>query len=190
MILTETMRDEDLVIRLKAGDHKAFATIYNRYKGPLFQHALRMLRNEEEAEDLLHELFTALWIRAANYDESVPLAAYLYRSIKNRVCNHIAYMKVRFNYVESLQNHIDSGKNITDDRLRERELSRIIEREVSLLPPQMKRIFELSRKVNMTHREIAELLSLSDNTIKKQISLAIRILRKKLQYIVFLMSAF
>ncbi|RBQ07863.1 RNA polymerase sigma factor [Pedobacter miscanthi] len=188
MILTELMKDEELVARLKAGDHKAFGTIYNRYKGPLFRHALRMLRNEEEAEDILHELFAALWTKANQYDSSVPLASFLYRALRNRIYNHMAYSKVRARYVESLQNHIQSGKNITDEQLRERELSELIEREVASLPPQMRRIFELSRKANLSHREIAELMNLADNTVKKQISLAIGVLRKKLQYIILFFS--
>ena len=97
--------------------------------------------------------------------------------------------KVRSNYLSSLTEFISHGENVTDHLLRERQLSARIEHEISLLPRKMRTIFEMSRKENMSYKVIAADLELSDNTVKKQISNAIKILRLKLGTLISLLSA-
>ncbi|MNL17944.1 RNA polymerase sigma factor [compost metagenome] len=60
------------------------------------------------------------------------------------------------------------------------ELTRLIDKEVSALPQKMKEIFEMSRNQELSHREIAAQLNISDHTVKKQINNAIKILRPKI----------
>lgn len=181
------LSDEELVLLLKKGRHSAFEEIYRRYKGPLYLHALRMIREEEDAEDLLHELFSMLWSKASVYNQAIPLAPFLYRSLKNLVLNLISYKKVRFAYTQSLQPYILKGTFVTDEKVRENELIAMIEKEVSLLPEKMRHIFELSRKSNLSHQEIADQLQLSQSTVKKQVNNALKILRTKLDVYVLMM---
>ena len=59
-------------------------------------------------------------------------------------------------------------------------MEELIEKELAALPPKMREVFELSRKANLNYREIAEKLNISDNTVKKQMSNALKILRSRL----------
>jgi RNA polymerase sigma-70 factor (ECF subfamily) len=59
-------------------------------------------------------------------------------------------------------------------------MEELIEKEIATLPPKMREVFELSRKANLNYREIAEKLNISDNTVKKQMSNALKILRSRL----------
>ncbi len=61
----------------------------------------------------------------------------------------------------------------------------IIEKEIGALPPKMREVFELSRKENLSHKEIAEKLNLSEKTVKKQVNNSLKILRSKLGMVVF-----
>jgi len=139
-----------------------------------------MVKDEHEAEDLVHELFVSLWLNAAEMTINVTLSAYLYRAIKNRIFNLFAHQKVKVTHLESLQAYINAGDWQTDDQLRAKELALLIEKEVSQMPVKMREVFELSRNAGLSYKEIAERLDISDKTVKKQINNALKILRLKI----------
>ncbi|MPR31898.1 RNA polymerase sigma factor [Salmonirosea aquatica] len=181
--------DTELTALITDGDSLAFAEIYHRYKGILFRHSFRMLGDEEEAKDVVQELFTQLWTRRENINISTALSSYLYTSTRNRILDIIAHKKIEEKYVQSLDCFLEKGEYITDHYFREKELREQIEKEVSLLPPRMREVFELSRQDNLTYKEIAEELNISDKTVKKQINNALSILRQKLD-IAFICALF
>ncbi|TQM49899.1 RNA polymerase sigma-70 factor (ECF subfamily) [Arcticibacter tournemirensis] len=175
-----TLADAELAVLLKSRDHKAFEEVYSRYGQVLYTHALRLTRDPDDAQDILHDLFTVLWDKATELNTNIPLRAYLFKSVKNRVFDLFSRQKVRSEHLKSLQTFIDQGEWVTDDSIREKELKKVIEKEISLLPEKMRLVFEMSRKENMSHKQIAEELQLSDKTVKKQVNNAIRILRLKI----------
>lgn len=172
--------DTQLLGLMSEDDSQAFAQIYQRYKGVLFVHAYRMLRNYEESKDILQELFTTFWIKRSEIVLTSTLSAYLYGALRNRVFDTIAHRKVQQKYISSLAEFIEEGQCITDQQVREHELAALIEKEVSLLPPKMRRVFELSRNQHLSYQEIADELQISDKTVKKQVNNALNILREKL----------
>lgn len=158
----------------------AFSEIYKRYWALLYRHALKMTRNEEIAKDVVQDVFVSLWDMSNDLQLSTSLNAYLYATTRNKILNLFAKEKVKTNYVQTLALHLERGENITDHRLRERLLNEKIEEGIAQLPKKMRQVFEMSRKENLSYKEIAEELSLSDKTVKKQVSNAIKILRLKL----------
>lgn len=172
--------DTQLLGLMSEDDSQAFAQLYQRYKGVLFVHAYRMLRNYEESKDILQELFTTFWIKRSEIVLTSTLSAYLYGALRNRVFDTIAHRKVQQKYISSLAEFIEEGQCITDQQVREHELAALIEKEVSLLPPKMRRVFELSRNQHLSYQEIADELQISDKTVKKQVNNALNILREKL----------
>lgn len=172
--------DEKLFASLKDGDSAAFDAIYNRYHGILFIHAYRLLQDKEEARDVVQDIFATLWTKAAVIELKSSVAGYLYKAVRNRVLDMIAHKKIVSGYLESLNQFMQEGSGTTDHYIREQELIRVIEREVELLPPKMREVFQLSRMSNMSHKEIATRLQISDKTVKKQINFAIRALKLKL----------
>ncbi|MGX5689156.1 RNA polymerase sigma-70 factor [Arcticibacter tournemirensis] len=175
-----TLADAELAVLLKGRDHNAFEEVYNRYGHVLYTHALRLTQDSDDAQDILHDLFTVLWDKATELNTNIPLRAYLFKSVKNRVFDLFSRNKVRSEHLRSLQTFIDQGEWVTDDLIREKELKKVIEKEISLLPAKMRLVFEMSRNENMSHKQIAEELHLSDKTVKKQVNNAIRILRLKI----------
>jgi len=172
--------DAELFDLVKSGDSFAFSEIYNRYWEVLFRHAYRLIKDKDLAKDIVQEVFVSLWDKIEELDLQFSVNAYLYKSVRNKILNLIEKDKVRNNYLESLAVFINSSEAITDYRLRERLLAEKIEMEIAGLPSKMRQIFEMSRKQNLSHKQIAEELSLSDKTVKKQMSNAIKILRLKL----------
>lgn len=172
--------DQKLVALLKEGKQAAFTEIYDRYWASMYMHVYKMLRDKEEAKDLLQDMFSLLWIKSSELKVETKLSGHLYISARNRVFNLIQKNKVKSDYLSSVAAFLSEAGTETIEKLNEKDLINAIEAEIQNLPTKMREIFELSRKENLTHKEIAEKLNLSDQTVRKQVQNALRILRPKL----------
>jgi RNA polymerase sigma-70 factor (family 1) len=172
--------DAELVRLLKSQDHAAFAEVYNRYAVLMFYKVNQMLRDEEAAKDLVQDLFVGLWDKSGLVQEHNNLSGYLYVGARNRVLRFIQRNKLQNDHLIALASYASELSMETIQDIDERELKRIVQQEIDNLPPKMKVIFEMSRKDNLSHAEIAGKLGLSDQTVKKQVNNALKILRTKL----------
>ena len=172
--------DSELIRLLKDRNHEAFAEIYNRYAVLIFYKVNQMLRDEEPSKDLVQDLFVALWDKPELIEENNNLAGYLYIGARNRVLKFIQRNKLKNDHIVSLAKYASEISLETIQDIDERELKIIVQREIDNLPPKMRVIFEMSRKDNLSHAEIAGKLGLSDHTVKKQVNNALKILRSKL----------
>jgi len=178
--------DQELTVLLKNGNHSAFTEIYHRYKRLLYTHAYQRLRNEQEVDDIIHELFTALWIKRDSLILKTNLAGYLYTAVRNRILDYVAHQKIESDYITSFGKFLKLSENFTDFLLREKQLSALIDKEIAALPPKMREVFEMSRKENLSHDEIATKLGITKKTVKSQVNNALKILRSKLSFTAWL----
>ncbi|WP_316747292.1 RNA polymerase sigma-70 factor [Pedobacter gandavensis] len=186
MLNYETISDNELAELLRSGDRGAFTEIYNRYKWLLHSHAFKWMQDREEAKDIVHELFATLWTKRESLSFPDNLSAYLYTAVRNRIFNVISHQKVASQYLNSLQAFIDEEQVATDHLVREKQMNLLIEKEIAALPVKMREVFELSRKEQLSHKEIATQLTLSEQTVRKHVQHALKILRVKLGLVVFL----
>jgi len=175
-----SLSDYELTALLKAGDRMAFTEIYDRYFWMLHAHAYKWMRNREETRDVIHELFLALWEKRENLSFEPGLRSYLSAAARNRIFNLLSHKRIESEYLTSLNEFMDQGSCITDHLVREKQLMEIIESEIAGMPDKMREVFELSRKENLSHREIAERLDISEQTVRKHVQHALKILRFKL----------
>ena len=182
--------DEELFILIKEGSHAAYAQIFDRFYGMLYLHALKILLDEDEAKDLVQELFEMIWMKRDAIFLNGSVSSYLYACTRNMVLNLIAHKKVRSRYLDSLGEFIGQEEYLTDFYVREKELKAIIEKEIAALPQKMGEIFKLSREKYLSHKEIASKLQLSELTVKTQVKRALKILKPKLGFIIGLMQLF
>ena len=186
----DAFSDLELTVLLKKGDQAAFTEIYQRYKWVLFLHALKRIGDREQAKDIIQELFTTLWDKRHELDLRSQLSGYLYTSVRNRVIKLYAHQQVKSDYITSLAASIDEDNCVTDHKARQSSLAAIIENEINELPERMREVFILSRKHNLSHKEIALQLGIEETTVKRQISNALKILRVKLGLLVWLAMIF
>lgn len=178
--------DVELVELLKTDDSAAYTVIYNRYFHTLYVHAFQKLNDKQEAQDVVHELFAQLWNKRNDLNINSNLIGYLYSGVRNKILDQISRQQVRDKYFNSLQGFLESNYSITDHRIREKQLTELIDKGIADLPNKMREIFELSRKKSLSHKQIAAQLNLSEQTVKKQVNNALRILRTKLGTMLFL----
>jgi RNA polymerase sigma-70 factor (ECF subfamily) len=176
----QSFTDQTLLTLLKQGDKGAYTVIYDRYKNLLYNHAYKKLGDPEEVKDVLQELFTNLWNKRADIPVAMNLSGYLYAGIRNRVLNLLSHKEVENKYLSSIQRFTPQEDYSTDLAIREKEMADLIQKEIDQLPPKMREVFLLSRKENLSHQEIAGQLSISEQTVAKQVTNALRILRLRL----------
>ncbi len=179
--------EQDLILLMKDKDDEyAFREIYERYSGLMYVFALKKVKNEDEAKDIVQEIFIVLWNKRADLNFHSSFSSYLFRAIRNRALNIFVHQKYHNDYASSFQTYLDQKSPEADIMLREKEMVAIIEREIDALPEKMQEVFRLSRNEHLSHKEIAEKLGISELTVKTQVKKALRILKLKLGLIVYL----
>ncbi|WP_119080011.1 RNA polymerase sigma factor [Chitinophaga alhagiae] len=175
------LTDEELSTLLRSGDQSAFAHIYERHWRVIYGHVYKMLLNEEDAKDVVQEVFSDIWLKREKEEGYSNIAGYLYVAARNRVLNLLKKNKFHGAYLDSLARFAGEYSNDTVDLLQEKDLAAAIEREIRSLPPRMKEVFELSRKENLTYKEIGQRLGISDKTVKKQMHKSLQQIRLNLK---------
>lgn len=176
----KNLADRDLVSLLKTGDREAFAQIYERYAMILYYKVNQVLRDEEASKDIIQELFTYVWEKSDKLKEDQNLSGYLYIASRSRVLNLIKKGNTRSDYLTEVANYSDNITDETTEKLDEKELFLLVASEIAKLPEKMREVFQLSRIEDLSHKEIAERLNISETTVKKQVQNALKKLRDRL----------
>lgn len=169
--------DEELIALMNQDHRGAFNEIYERYWLQLYAAARKRLRSADDAKDLVQDLFVSLWMKRDSLVISTRLSSYLFTAVKYRVINHIESNIVKGNYLKSLGQAVSEYDNSTHETIISRDLERQIDFGIDKLSPKMKVVFELSRRENLSVNEIADRLNVSEQTVKNQITKAMKILR-------------
>lgn len=184
-----SLAEEQLWDLLKSGDRHAYAEIYERYFSVLYVHALNRLKNSQEAEDIVQEIFLDIWTNCAKMSIRTSLLNYLIACTKNRVLNLIS----RNSFQEKYRISLAVEKNFeaqTDHLVRERLLNQLIYREIEALPPKMKRVFLMSRNEHLTHLEIARNLDITEQSVRSHVKNALKVLKVKLGVVLVILLFF
>lgn len=189
--------DETLFTSMVNNDIEAFDQLFNRYWEKLFKYASGILKDEVEAQDVVQEVFVSLWQRRAELQGIKSPSSYLYGAIRFKSMAYIRNNLGKNNYFESLSHFFEEGRDVINEAFDAQELNDLIQTEIDKLPPKMKEVFKLSRMDQLSHKEIAEQLNISEKTVKKQIQLSLKYFRMvladrsgavKLVIIVFLLN--
>ena len=179
--------EQDLILLMKdKDDENAFREIYDRYSGLMYTFAFKKVKNEDEAKDIVQEIFIVLWNKRADLNFHSSFSSYLFRTIRNRGLNIFIHQKYHDDYASSFQTYLDQKSPEADVMLREKEMAAIIAREIDALPEKMREVFRLSRNEHLSHREIAEKLGISELTVKTQVKKALKTLKVKLGLVIYL----
>ena len=179
------MQSEDghntLVKALKRGSTAAFEQVYERYKRPLYATALRYLKDNQLAEDVLQDVFVKLWQNRQALDEQLSLKNYLFVCLKNQVLNRIRSEQVRIK-AALLANQFEEGfSRQTESEVALNDLQAWVNTSLSTLPARKRQIVQLSLIEGYSNQEIAAVLQISENTVRSQLSQAKKLIRNFLQ---------
>lgn len=140
--------------------------------------ASRYIHDNQEAEDIVQEVFIKLWEKRKDIQIHSNLKHYLLNSVKNTSINYVNRKKEISVELDSTE--LNNLKEEIDEQYISEEFAVKIEHTIETLPPGCKRIFLLAFVDNLTYQEIADVLGLSKNTVKTQMGIAYKLLREKL----------
>jgi RNA polymerase sigma-70 factor (family 1) len=179
------MTDGNLSSRINNGDIKAFEYVFKSHYVRLTLFANRFLNDTNAAEEIVSESLARLWEKRESITFSTSVQGYLYTMVRNKSINYLKHQRVENEYVNYLIRNklIDELPEYDTNPLLEKEMISQIQLAVNSLPERCRQVFIMSRFEYLKNREIAERLDISQNTVERQITIALDKLRKSLEYI-------
>ncbi len=166
---------------LKRGSVEAFERLYDRYAGKVYNFVLGLSGGDSYmAGEMVQTTFIRLWETRDRIDTDKSLISYLTTIAKNSLFNHYKRQTVEYLYRETMLRDEVMHDAATEEEIEMISLQRSLYEMIDRLPPGRKRIFLMSRKEELTTREIAEKLGVSVSTVETQLSLAVKFLRSEL----------
>jgi len=184
------VNDAELVLLLETGDEHAFQEIYDRYWHKLYRMAVGKVGSQENAKELVQDVFLDLWFRRGEVHIG-ELDRYLFSAVKYNVLNFIRKEIVRKQYELSVFAKTPDTDCNTEDALAFQELQQAIMTGIDQLPPKVGHIFRLNRIEHRSVGEISELLKMPERTVEYHITQALRLMRGYLKdYMVYLLISY
>ena len=169
--------ENSILTQLAAGDEKAMDYMFDNYYNALCNHALRMVKDDSAAEDVVQEVMLKIWKKRAQIKIESSLKAYLYRCVTNRSLN---YLRDKRNHAEQIEDtYLDVSADV-EEKIYYNETQEIIMEHVNKLSPRCRQVFIMNRLDQMKYKEIAAELEISVKTVEHHIAKGLMILRESL----------
>jgi RNA polymerase sigma-70 factor (ECF subfamily) len=173
------MRDDipELQQSIYNGDTQAFKKLYDCCCAPLLQVALAIVHHREMAEEIVADVFIAVWRHKKELRGITNLKWYLYAATRNIALNYLR------KYAHKKTWHLDEAflpeyETDPEARLISNEMMQHINAAINALPPQCRLIFKLVKEDGLKYREVADLLNVSIKTVENQVGIALKKLAK------------
>lgn len=169
--------EKELVERLIEGDESAFCELYALYKNKLMYFAMKFLKSREFAEDVFQDAFAAIWQNRRFLNPGMPFSSYIYTIVRNRVLNLLSTLECDRRLKESILSSAIELDDNTSESLQNDDIRGIIDKALQSLTPRQSKVFTMSRKQFMSHKEIAAELGISVYTVQQHISESLKTIR-------------
>ncbi len=172
--------EQQLFERLQNDDEAAFRVIYNNYSSKLYYFVLEFIPLKDAAENIVQDTFVTLWNRRKELKDNTNLASYLFTGARNNALYRLRDNKYRqklfSDAIDASEINLNTNALATVDTsvVAFQEIEQIIQETLRNLPPQCRKVFELSRFREMKNKEIAEELNISVRTVEGHISKGIK----------------
>jgi len=167
---------------LHKGSHKAFNAIYDMYANKLYGFALVHTKSKDMANDIVQDTFLKLWTMRESISIDGSLQSLLFTMSYNKMIDTFRAQinKVEFeDYIEFCE-YNDSGENPIEKKLFYDDFMKALKMCKNILPNRQLEIFEMSRENGKTIEEISVGLKISEQTVKNQLTSALKTLRTEL----------
>lgn len=185
------MKAEDTVLIQRAleGDQQAFKDILNKYKGPVFNLIIRMVKNKEEAEDLVQEAFIKAFNSLASFNMEYAFSTWLYKIAINNCIDHFRKQKLKLCSLDKpleskngeLKREFPDVTFAADRELLDSEKTDLIQKAIDSLPEKYRLSIVYRHQDEKSYEEIAQLMDIPLGTVKARIFRAREMLKKKLK---------
>ena len=173
-----------------------YKALFRRYYPSLIFYATRLV-GEEEAEDVVQDVFVELWKRKDSIEIGEQIQAFLYRAVYTRALNVLKHRNVEDGYCAAMEEinrrraeFYQPDNNEVIRKIEDRELRKEILDAINELPDKCKEVFKLSYLHDMKNKEIADVLGVSLRTVEAHMYKALKFLRNRLGHLWFILLLF
>jgi RNA polymerase sigma-70 factor, ECF subfamily len=175
---TVLLRDDELLHQVASGSQQAFFELYQRHSAPVYNYIVRLMHEREEAEDILQEVFMAVWRGAGNYRGQAQVKTWVYRIAHNQA---VSWLRRRhpLTILEDLRDEDDDHdpEFLLNGRWEQAQLWQALD----MLSPKHRAVVELAFVHEMSYQEIAQVVGCPVGTVKSRMSYALQALTRNLE---------
>jgi RNA polymerase sigma-70 factor, ECF subfamily len=179
-LLFVELADTQVLTAIQQGNERVFEEVFRKHYASLCAHARSVLRDADDAEEMVQNVFVTLWEKREQIEITQSLKSYLFRSVHNHCLNRIKHLKIREQHQQHVLFYQDETYESVSETVYKNELETELGKAIKKLPEQCRLIFKMSRFEELKYQEIADQLSLSVKTVENQIGKALKILRIEL----------
>ena len=175
--------DKNILVSCSAGNQMAFRKLFEEYRKKIFETSYKITRSEYASEEIVQEVFIDLWQGRINLKNVDKPSGYIFSIVYHKIYNYLRRSTNERKLLYAFRQKVKDDKdNNAEEFINLREVQKIIDKAVEMLPPQRKLIYKLSREKGLNSKEIARKLdgSISHSTVKKHLVLALNDLRSRL----------
>lgn len=170
-----------LTAQARKGSQQAIYKLYRMYVQPMYNTSIRIVSNQFDAEDILQESFSTAFGSLGSLKEDAMFGAWLKRIVINKSINHLKRNKHSFINVDEIQ---VTDEDITDEKISDNITPEMIHDAIKTLPDKARVVLNLYLLEGYMHKEIAEILEISESTSKSQYRRACMLLQDRLNTVI------
>lgn len=189
MALSNIKSNKDLLDLIQKDDKVAFYQLYERYCRKLYAFTLKYIKRKEDAEEIVQEIFIRIWEHRNTIDINSSFESFLFTIAYNVNISFLRKKSYELKYIEYLKSiqHIENADDLVE-KIHFNDLNDKIQSLLNKLTPRQREIFKLSREKGLSHGEIAKILNISVNTVKKHMANILAYLKSHIdKYLIFIL---
>jgi len=176
----DSFSDADLMSEIKAGSMRAFDQLYYRYCKRLLSFSISIVKSREEAENIVQEVFLALWVNRSQISNDASVKYYIFTIAYNTAISALRKKARDEKFLEQLKDLQELTSEPEDMQTEYTDLKGKLSEIINELPARQREIFILHKVDGLKYQEIASKLNISVNTIENHMSRALKTIRSKL----------
>lgn len=172
--MATTATDEELVRRAQQDDERAFGALVTRYESKVYSLAMKMLRNPEDAEDVLQDTFLRAYRGIKSFKGNSTFSTWIYRITANSALMRLRKKQLPQVSIEDSDER-ETPISIVDwapgpvEQLLNQEMQRVMDEAIEALPPEFRQVFILRDVEELSNADVAEILDLSVAAVKSRL---------------------
>lgn len=172
-----------VIYSISQGNQKAFRTFYDYYYARVFRFAFYFLGDKRACGEIVTNVFLSVWLSREKIREIRNMEAYLYTITKNEASRYLASSSNPcFSDLQNIPLMLEATSEPSpEEDLFAKELMEIINRAVNELPERCRLIFLMSHQEGLKSKEIAQILTLNESTVRVQLRIALRKIKERIK---------
>ncbi|MCS4228844.1 MULTISPECIES: RNA polymerase sigma factor [Sphingobacterium] len=173
------IEEKENLLALRSGCQTAFRQIYTLYSGRIYLNIRKMVKSEQDAAELLQEVFIKVWDKRELIDPEQSFRSYLFQIAKYTVYNFIRKNNLEKQIQAYLSQHNTQLYSHVEEQLDEKQDEQWLSQTIEQLPPQRRLIYKLCKIEGKSYAEVSTLLRISTSTINDHIVKATKYIKER-----------